>query len=84
MPAKIPVSTLEVEYGKFLFGKLLNRYPDIVQNAQSTFKFLQLVDEHVHVEVLKLYPEAELPRFECTRIKSRLHDYEIQFQSSLC
>ena len=63
---KIPVSTLEVEYGKYLFEKLLNRYGDLVQNAQSTFNFLQLVDAHVHVEVLKLYPEAELPRFECT------------------
>ena len=69
---KIPIPTLEVEYGKYLFEKLLSRYADIVENAQSTFKFLQQVDQHIHVEVLKLYPEAELPRFECTMLNPQL------------
>lgn len=67
----VPISTLEVEYGKYLFKKLYNRYTDIVQNANSTFNFLQQVDQHIHVEVLKLYPEAELPRFECTMLSPK-------------
>lgn len=62
----IPIPQLEVTYGKYLFTKLLDRYSDLIKSAHSTFEFLQQVDEHIHVEVLKLYPEAELPRFECT------------------
>ena len=61
----IPVSELEVTYGKYLFKKLLNRYSEFVSHTQSVFDFLQHVDQQIHVEVLKLYPEAELPRFEC-------------------
>lgn len=61
----VSISELEITYGKFLFRKLFNRYSDLVSSVQTTFDFLRQVDEHVHVEVLKLYPEAELPKFEC-------------------
>lgn len=63
---KIPIADLEVVYGKYLFTILLTRYPHAVAKTSTLFEFLQHVDNHVHVEVLKLYPEAELPRFECT------------------
>ena len=32
-------------------------------NATNGFEFLQSVDQEIHVEVLKLYPDAELPSF---------------------
>lgn len=62
------VSELEITYGKYLFKKLLNHYYQLVSSTQSTLEFLQQVDRHIHVEVLKLYPEAELPRFECNMV----------------
>lgn len=65
LATNISISELEMTYGKYLFSKLLTRYSDLVTRTQSTFEFLQTVDQHVHVEVLKLYPEAELPRFKC-------------------
>lgn len=61
----IPVSDLEIAYGKYLFKKLYKRYPELVSSMPSSFDFLQQVDDQVHVEVLKLYPEAELPQFIC-------------------
>ena len=61
----LPIPELEITYGKYLFTKLLGRYSEFVAQTQSTFDFLQQVDQQIHVEVLKLYPEAELPRFEC-------------------
>lgn len=64
----IPIPELEVAYGKYLFKKLLNRYSHVASNVNSSFEFLSHVDQHVHVEVLKLYPDAELPRFECAII----------------
>jgi hypothetical protein len=73
---KISISELEITYGKYLFKKLLTRYSDLVSRTQTTFDFLQQVDQHIHVEVLKLYPEAELPRFECKMINSNLMTME--------
>ena len=35
----------------------------------SLFSFLNSIDQYIHPEVLKLYPDAELPRFDA-EIKS--------------
>lgn len=72
LATNISVADLEMTYGKYLFTKLLERYPESVKQTNSTFEFLQHVDQHIHVEVLKLYPEAELPRFECTIVNPQV------------
>lgn len=59
----IPVPDLERAYGHYLFKQLVQRYPGFVQEANSAFEFLKGIDDHIHVEVRKLYPDAELPRF---------------------
>jgi hypothetical protein len=61
----MPVPDLEIAYGKYLFTKLYKRHSKLVMATKTTFEFLDHVDRHVHVEVLKLYPDAELPRFIC-------------------
>ncbi len=61
----ISIPELQLIYGKHLFKKLFTRYPHIIQRTNNVFEFLNSVDGHIHVEVLKLYPEAELPRFQC-------------------
>lgn len=61
----IPILDLEVIYGKYLFTILATRYSNLILKTDSLFEFLVQVDKHVHVEVLKLYPEAELPSFGC-------------------
>lgn len=64
----ISIPELEQTYGKYLFKKLWVRYSDVIKPSNNVLDFLKSVDAHVHVEVLKLYPDAELPRFECTDI----------------
>jgi hypothetical protein len=32
------------------------------------FSFLEKVDAYIHLEVLKIYPDAELPTLNCARI----------------
>lgn len=54
-------------FGRHLFGRFLIGYPDFFKGVDSAFTFLEGVDRYIHVEVLKLYPDAELPRFECDR-----------------
>lgn len=60
----ISVTDLVRTFGEYLFGQLIEIAPQFVEMNQSAFEFLQKVDSYIHVEVRKLYPEAELPRFD--------------------
>ena len=64
----VPVPDLLQVYGKHLFGTLAKSYPSFVEPRDSALDFLESVESYIHVEVLKLYPDAELPSFDCERI----------------
>lgn len=55
-------------YGRHLFGRFLAGYPIFFDNVKDSFGFLQTIEQLVHVEVRKLYPDAELPSFETTEV----------------
>ncbi|MCR8634779.1 heme NO-binding domain-containing protein [Paenibacillus radicis (ex Xue et al. 2023)] len=61
----IPVADLVRTFGEYLFGQLVELYPQFVDSELTIFEFLQKIDGYIHVEVRKLYPDAELPGFEC-------------------
>ena len=44
------------------------KFPDFFTAHRDPLDFLEQVDSYVHVEVYKLYPDAELPRFYCQRL----------------
>ena len=56
-------SKLLREFGHNLFFKLGDAYPDLVGSGKDAFGLITQVDEHIHREVLKLYPDADLPSF---------------------
>ncbi|MDB2562582.1 heme NO-binding domain-containing protein [Sulfurimonas sp.] len=60
---EIPVPTLLEVYGEYLFPKLLKVLPALSQDA-DILEFVESVENHIHVQVRKLYPDAELPTFE--------------------
>jgi hypothetical protein len=60
----IPVPELVRVFGRHLFGRLSIAYPKFMEGADSSFKFLQNVENYIHVEVRKLYSDADLPQFE--------------------
>lgn len=59
-----PVPALVKAYGTYLFGRLAAGYPGFFPAGITAFRFLEGLDNYVHVEVRKLYPDAELPRFD--------------------
>jgi hypothetical protein len=59
-----PVGALIGAFAKHLFKKLVVIYPKPVQEYSNAFEFISNIDNVVHPEVKKLYPEAELPTFE--------------------
>lgn len=59
----IPVNDLIYTYGLYFFKILTDNYPDIFKMYGSAFEMLKSVENHIHVQVRKIYPEAELPTF---------------------
>ncbi len=52
------------EFGKYLFDTFLKGYPQFFNGVDNAFDFLATIDNHIHVEVKKLYPDATLPKFD--------------------
>lgn len=62
-----PVPTLVKAFGEALFPILVGAHPQALADAPTAFALLGQLDAHIHPEVRRLYPEAEVPSFEATR-----------------
>lgn len=51
-------------FGEHLFSVLVRLYGRSIKEIGSSLDFIATVDQYVHVEVRKLYPDADLPVFE--------------------
>ncbi|RJG02529.1 heme NO-binding domain-containing protein [Noviherbaspirillum sedimenti] len=51
-------------FGARLFKRFSELYPSHFAALHSTFDFLRILDSKIHIEVKKLYPDAELPSFQ--------------------
>ncbi len=60
----IPVPDLFRAYGRYLFGRFTQVYKPLIEDVHSAFALMASIEQHIHVEVQKLYPEAELPHFD--------------------
>lgn len=58
-----PVQNLLYEYGLFFFDSLTRYHPDVFKRYDDPIEMLSSVENHIHVEVRKIYPQAELPTF---------------------
>ncbi|CAM1344262.1 heme NO-binding domain-containing protein [Tenacibaculum amylolyticum] len=61
---KITPEVLLKTYGLHFFDVLVQNYGSIIASYKDPMELLSSVDKHIHVEVRKLYPDAELPRFQ--------------------
>ena len=52
-------------FGEHLFDVFSSAYPQYFDAYSNAFDFLRSLDGVIHVEVRKLYPDAELPAFHC-------------------
>lgn len=68
----VPVPDLIRAFGNHLFQRFHVLYPHFFEGMSNVLDFLSTIEDVIHVEVLKLYPDAQLPRFECTRLGSSL------------
>lgn len=60
----IPVDDLLYIYATHFFSVLTNNYMDLIDSYKDPIDLLASVENHIHIEVRKIYPDAELPSFE--------------------
>lgn len=53
-------------FGRFLFSQLFNSHPEIVNEYTNSIEFLTFIENHIHFEVTKLYPDASPPDIKVT------------------
>lgn len=61
---KTPPSDLVKAYGSHLFGVLASKYASMIEGMTNSFDLLKQIEDVIHVNVRKLYPDAELPSFQ--------------------
>lgn len=76
----IPIPTLLFKFGEYLFDRFVLRYNDLLQGMTSGFELLRKIDDYIHVEVQKLYPEAQLPKFDFEEIDD--HTLKLIYKSN--
>ncbi len=64
----LPIPYLLNTFGRYLFGTFQKAYPQFLEATTTAFDFLESIEKHIHVEVRKLYPDAELPQFKTTLV----------------
>jgi len=63
----ISVDDLLLVYSEHLFKALIKSHPYLVNHYKDPMDLLASIENHIHVEVKKIYPEAQLPTFEIQR-----------------
>ncbi|WP_010181059.1 heme NO-binding domain-containing protein [Aquimarina agarilytica] len=60
----ITIDDLLLVYGEHFFSVLARSYPQLIEKYKEPIELLSSIENHIHVEVRKIYPDAELPTFE--------------------
>jgi len=50
-------------FGKFLFHAFGTKHGEMIKSYNDGFSLLKDIHDHIHVEVQKLYADAQLPKF---------------------
>lgn len=67
-------------FGHYLFGSLVRVHPEVVSSYNTPLALLSSIEDHIHVHVNKLYPDAELPSFKV--LSKNEHSLEMIYTSS--
>ncbi|MDN3667409.1 heme NO-binding domain-containing protein [Algibacter miyuki] len=60
----ISIDDLLLVYAEHFFSVLAQSYPGLIDSYKDPIEMLASIENHIHIEVRKIYPDAELPTFE--------------------
>lgn len=64
----VTLATTFEDFGEYLFGNLARQFSHFFAPDETLFSFLQKLEDHIHVEVRRKYPDANLPSFDFEKI----------------
>lgn len=59
----ISIDALLLTYGEYFFDVLEQGYPTFLNTYKDPIEVWASIENHIHIEVRKIYPDAELPTF---------------------
>ena len=59
----ISIDDLLLVYAEHFFSVLEDSYPGLLATYKDPIEMISSIEDHIHVEVRKIYPDAELPTF---------------------
>jgi len=59
----ISTDDLLLVYAEHFFSVIKESYPDLLEVYKDPIEMLSSIENHIHIEVQKIYPDAELPTF---------------------
>ncbi|GAA4230869.1 nitric oxide sensor HnoX [Postechiella marina] len=60
----ISIDNLLLVYAEHFFSVIERSYPGLLATYKDPIEMLASIENHIHIEVRKIYPDAELPTFE--------------------
>ena len=78
----LEVPQLLTQFGDHLMGVFAVRFSNLIDRSKTLFDFLSSVDEYIHRDVQKLYPDTEMPSFVLVE-RSDTHII-LNYQSKRC
>ncbi|MBL85839.1 MAG: hypothetical protein CMO82_04185 [Winogradskyella sp.] len=60
----ISVDNLLMVFAEHFFKALIKSHPNLVAHYKDPMNLLASIEDHIHFEVKKIYPDAQLPSFE--------------------
>lgn len=80
----IPVNTLVENFGEFLFEHLFDYCPLEFSTDSNVLDFLETLNDVVHAEVMRVHPEAYVPKFDIERISENEMQLTYHSKRALC
>jgi hypothetical protein len=59
----ILIDDLLLIYAEHFFSVIEDSYPGLLASYKDPIEMISSIENHIHVEVRKIYPDAELPTF---------------------
>jgi Haem-NO-binding len=63
----VPGPELQRLFGHWMMNSFVKHYPDFFVGRSGSLDMLAAIENEIHVEVRKLYPDADLPHFDVVR-----------------
>ena len=61
--SEISIDNLLLIYAEHFFNVIKDSYPGLLETYNDPIEMLASIENHIHIEVIKIYPDAELPTF---------------------